>query len=78
MWVQGAARQGRAVERCWQRRVHAATLTETAKLNGIDPQAKLTHVLGRIADHKINKIDQLLPWSCAATRAATESTQKAA
>ena len=56
----------------------AYTLIETAKLNGIDPQAWLTDVLARIADHKINKIDELLPWSWAATRAATASTPKAA
>ncbi len=56
----------------------AYTLIETAKLNGIDPQAWLTDIVGRIADHKINKIDELLPWSWAATRAATASTQKAA
>jgi len=31
----------------------AYTLIETAKLNGVDPQAWLTTVLGRIADHKI-------------------------
>jgi hypothetical protein len=41
----------------------AYTLIETAKLNGIDPQAWLTDVLGRIAEHKINRIDELLPWS---------------
>ena len=40
----------------------AYTLIETAKLNGVDPQAWLTDTLNRIADHKINKIDQLLPW----------------
>jgi hypothetical protein len=39
------------------------TLIETAKLNGVDPQAWLTDVLGRIADHKINRIDELLPWN---------------
>jgi transposase len=44
----------------------AYTLIETAKLNGVDPQAWLTDVLARIADHKINKIDQLLPWAWAA------------
>jgi len=38
---------------------------ETAKLNGVDPQAWLTDVLSRIADHKINKIDELLPWNIA-------------
>ena len=35
---------------------------ETVKLNGIDPQAWLTDALGRIADHKINRIYELLPW----------------
>jgi len=40
----------------------AFTLIETAKLNGVDPQAWLTDVLSRIADHKINRIDELLPW----------------
>ena len=40
----------------------ACTLIETAKLNGVDPQAWLTNVLSRIADHKINRIDELLPW----------------
>jgi transposase len=40
----------------------AYTLIETAKLNRIDPQAWLTDVLTRIADHKINRIDELLPW----------------
>lgn len=41
----------------------AYTLIETAKLNGVDPQAWLTDTLSRIADHKINRIDELLPWS---------------
>jgi transposase len=39
----------------------AYTLIETAKLNSVDPQAWLTDVLSRIADHKINRIDELLP-----------------
>jgi hypothetical protein len=38
-------------------------LIETTKLNGVDPQAWLTDVLSRIADHKINRIDELLPWN---------------
>ena len=38
----------------------AYTLIETAKLNGIDPQVWLTDVLARIAEHPINKIDELL------------------
>jgi len=40
----------------------AYTLIETAKLNGVDPQAWLTETLARIADHKINRINDLLPW----------------
>jgi transposase len=40
----------------------AYTLIETAKLNAVDPQAWLTHVLGRIADHKITRLDELMPW----------------
>jgi hypothetical protein len=43
----------------------AYTLIETAKLNGVDPQAWLTDVLGRIAEHKINRLDELLPWTYA-------------
>ncbi len=40
----------------------AYTLVETAKLDGVDPQAWLTDVLGQIADHKINRLDELMPW----------------
>ncbi|WP_242500654.1 transposase domain-containing protein [Tropicimonas sp. IMCC6043] len=47
----------------------AFTLIETAKLNGIDSQAWLTWVLGRIADHKINRLDELIPWRYAAQAA---------
>ncbi|HNW65393.1 MAG TPA: IS66 family transposase [Piscinibacter sp.] len=39
------------------------SLVETAKLNGLDPQAYLRDVLTRIADHPINRIDELLPWN---------------
>jgi len=41
----------------------AMTIIETAKMNGLDPQAYLTDVIARIGDHKINRIDELLPWN---------------
>jgi hypothetical protein len=41
----------------------AMTIIETAKMNGLDPQAYLTDVIARIDDHKINRIDDLLPWN---------------
>jgi transposase len=39
------------------------SLIGTAKLNDIDPQAWLADVLGRIAGHPAQRIDELLPWN---------------
>jgi len=41
----------------------AYTLIETAKMNGVDPQAWLTHVINTIADHTISRLDDLTPWN---------------
>jgi transposase len=43
----------------------AMTIVETAKMNGLDPQAYLADILDRINDQKINRLDELLPWSWA-------------
>jgi transposase len=46
-------------------RARAMTIIETVKLNGLDPRAYLADILYRIHDHKINRLDELLPWNWA-------------
>ena len=41
----------------------ALTLIETAKLNKVDPQVWLTDVLGRIAEHPVRSVGELVPWA---------------
>ena len=43
-----------------------ASLVETCKLNGVEPQAYLTDVIARIvAGHPQSGLDDLLPWAYA-------------
>ena len=49
-------------ERGAERAAVMYTLIHTAKLNAVDPQVWLADVLARIADHPVNRVDELLPW----------------
>ena len=59
-----------------QRAASLYTLIGTAKLNGLDPVFYLRTVLETIAEHPINRIEQLLPWNLAASL-RTDSSQAA-
>ncbi len=52
-------------DRGGQRAAAMYSLIVTCKLNGIDPQAWLADVLARIAEHPVQRLDELLPWNWA-------------
>ena len=47
------------------------SLIVSAKMNDIDPQAWLAHVLANIAQHPASRLDELLPWNWRPHQAAT-------
>jgi transposase len=52
-----------------QRAAIIYTIAETAKLNGLDPEAYIAAVLDRLAHgHPISRLDELLPWNFKAKR----------
>ena len=45
------------------------TIVQTARLNGLNPEAYLTEILTRIANgHPINRLTELMPWKVAAAK----------
>jgi hypothetical protein len=48
------------------------SLLGSAKLSGIDPELYLRALLECIAEHPINRIDELLPWNLAAAAASND------
>ena len=41
------------------------TVTRTASLNGIEPEAYLRDVIARIGSHPVNRLHEMLPWNWA-------------
>ena len=56
-----------------QRAASLYSLIGTAKLNGLDPAFYLRTVLATIAEHPINRIEDLLPWNISASLKADTS-----
>jgi hypothetical protein len=51
---------------CGERAAAIYSIVGTAKLNGLDPELYMRHVLECIADHPVNRVDEFLPWNLAA------------
>jgi transposase len=56
-----------------QRAASLYSLIGTAKLNGLDPAFYLRTILAMIAEHPINRIQEILPWNVSASLQADSS-----
>jgi transposase len=50
-------------DRGGQRAAAMYSIIVTAKMNDVDPQARLADVLARIAEHPFHRLNELLPWN---------------
>jgi hypothetical protein len=57
------AKQGASTHAGGNAAAIAYTLIQTARMNAVDPEGWLTWVPTHIADHKLNRIDDLAPWN---------------
>ena len=64
-WLFAGSNQG------GQRAAVMYSLIVSAKMNDIDPQAWLAHVLTDIAQHPVSLVNELLPWNWQAPNAVT-------
>jgi transposase len=55
-----------------------ASLIASARLNGLDPEVYLRHVLERIAQHSVHQVAELLPWNCVELIEPKPGTRQAA
>jgi transposase len=60
-------------DRGGQRAAKMYSLIVTARMNDVDPQAWLADVLARVAEHPIQRINELLPWNWKSARLRAES-----
>jgi hypothetical protein len=62
---QGSQHNGSVSDAGGDRAAIFYTLIETAKLNGLDPEAYLAHAIGQLAaGHLATRLSELLPWNC--------------
>jgi transposase len=59
-------------DRGGQRAAQMYSLIVTARMNDVDPQAWLADVLARIAEHPVQRLDELLPWNWKPARLRAE------